>query len=63
MSKKNTGTRMSTWMVDVIIPPTIGAIGFITSDPIPDYSIGVRLRMTAVTSSVWDATAAQLRRS
>jgi len=33
------------------MPPTIGAaIGFITSDPIPDsQSIGARLRMTAVT--------------
>jgi Transposase, Mutator family len=34
MSAKKTGTRMSTCMVDVIIPPTIGAaIGFITSEP------------------------------
>jgi len=32
------------------MPPTIGAaIGFITSDPIPDsQSIGAKLRMTAV---------------
>jgi hypothetical protein len=34
---KNTGTRISTAIVDVIVPLTIGAaIGFITSDPIPD---------------------------
>jgi hypothetical protein len=38
-------------MVDVIIPPTIGAaIGFMTSDPMPDsHKIGARLRITAVT--------------
>jgi hypothetical protein len=28
---------MSTWMVEVIMPPTMGAaIGFITSEPTPD---------------------------
>jgi hypothetical protein len=33
---KKTGTRISTFIVEVIIPPRIGAaIGFITSDPIP----------------------------
>ena len=51
MSAKNTGTRISTWMVEVIMPPTIGAaIGFITSEPIPDSQrIGIRLARTAVT--------------
>src|SRR5579884_4440993 len=34
---KKTGKRMRTWMVKVIIPPTMGAaIGFITSEPMPD---------------------------
>ena len=38
-------------MVEVIIPPRIGAaIGFITSEPMPDsHRIGARLRTTAVT--------------
>ena len=36
-------------MVDVIIPPTIGAaIGFITSEPMPlSQRIGIRLASTA----------------
>ena len=48
---KNTGTRISTWMVEVIMPPTIGAaIGFITSEPIPDsHKIGARLSITTAT--------------
>jgi hypothetical protein len=38
-------------MVEVIMPPTIGAaIGFITSEPIPlSHKIGMRLARTAVT--------------
>jgi len=38
-------------MVEVIIPPTIGAaIGFITSEPIPvTHWIGIRLARTAET--------------
>ena len=36
MIAKNTGTSINTWIVDVIMPPTIGAaIGFITSEPMP----------------------------
>jgi hypothetical protein len=35
INTKNMGTKISTWTVEVIIPPTIGAaIGFITSEPI-----------------------------
>jgi hypothetical protein len=42
---KKTGTRISTFIVEVIMPPTIGAaIGFITSDPTPvSHRIGTRL--------------------
>jgi hypothetical protein len=38
-------------MVEVIMPPTIGAaIGFITSEPMPDSQrIGTRLERTAQT--------------
>ena len=38
-------------MVEVIMPPTIGAaIGFITSEPMPDsHKMGMRLARTAVT--------------
>jgi hypothetical protein len=45
ISTKNTGTKISTWIVEAIIPPTIGAaIGFITSEPIPlSNRIGMRL--------------------
>jgi hypothetical protein len=48
---KKTGTRIKTWMVDVIMPPTIGAaIGFITSEPTLDYhKMGMRLARTAAT--------------
>jgi len=48
---KKTGTRMRTWMVEGIIPQTMGAaIGFITSEPIPDsHRIGARLAKTATT--------------
>ena len=48
---KKTGTRIRTWMVEVIMPPTIGAaIGFITSEPMPDSQrIGTRLARTAHT--------------
>jgi hypothetical protein len=36
ISAKKTGTRISTWMVEVIMPPTSGvAIGFITSELMP----------------------------
>ncbi len=51
MNAKNTGTRMRTWMVDVTMPPTIGAaMGFITSEPIPvSQRMGRRLARTAVT--------------
>src|SRR5580700_230185 len=51
ISAKKTGTKISTWMVDVIIPPTIGAaMGFITSEPIPvSQRIGMRLARTAHT--------------
>src|SRR6266850_5392973 len=51
MSTKKTGSRISTWIVEVIIPPTIGAaIGFITSGPILlSNRIGIRLASTAVT--------------
>ena len=51
MSRKNTGTRIRTWIVEVIIPPTIGAaIGFITSEPMPvSHRMGARLAITAVT--------------
>jgi hypothetical protein len=40
---------MRTWIVEVMIPPTIGAaIGIITSDPIPaSQRIGARLASTA----------------
>src|SRR6185437_9026213 len=48
---KKTGTRIRTWIVDVIMPPTIGAaMGFITSEPIPvAQSSGTRLASTAHT--------------
>ena len=48
-------------MVDVTIPPTIGAaIGFITSDPIPlDHKIGARLNIT--TATVTSAKLARVR--
>src|SRR6202011_51098 len=51
INTKNTGTRISTLIVEVIMPPTIGAaIGFITSDPTPAaHSIGARLARTAAT--------------
>src|SRR6185437_12544422 len=51
MSMKKTGTRIRTCIVDVIMPPTIGAaIGFITSDPTPvSHRIGARLARTAIT--------------
>src|SRR6266436_3898999 len=51
ISTKNTGTRIRTWIVEVIMPPTIGAaIGFITSEPMPDsHRIGTRLARTAQT--------------
>jgi len=41
---KNTGTRIKTLMVEVTMPPTIGAaMGFMTSEPIPDsHRIGAR---------------------
>src|ERR1700730_12496098 len=44
-------TRISTWMVEVIMPPTMGAaIGFITSEPMPDSQrIGMRLARTTHT--------------
>ena len=40
-------------MLEVIIPPTMGAaIGFITSEPIPvPQRIGIRLARTAITVS------------
>src|SRR6202023_1912835 len=48
---KKTGTRIRTFIVEVIMPPTIGAaIGFITSDPTPvSHRIGTRLARTAAT--------------
>lgn len=48
---KNTGTRIRTWMVDVIMPPTMGAaIGFMTSEPMPvSRKIGTRLASTTAT--------------
>ena len=48
---KKIGTKIKTWMVEVIIPPTIGAaIGFITSEPIPDsHRMGAKLASTAIT--------------
>jgi hypothetical protein len=48
---KKTGTKISTFIVEVIMPPTIGAaIGFITSDPTPvSHRIGTRLARTAAT--------------
>src|SRR6202035_108152 len=51
ISAKKTGTRMSTWMVEVTMPPTVGAaIGFITSLPIPDSQrMGTRLASTTHT--------------
>ena len=51
MMAKKTGTRIRTWIVDVIKPPTMGAaIGFMTSEPIPlSYRIGARLSMTTAT--------------
>jgi hypothetical protein len=60
MSKKNTGTSIKTWMVEVIMPPTIGAaIGFITSDPIefgrqrhpPPCSVTAHKRLVQKTAS------------
>src|SRR5215467_14101933 len=51
ITAKNTGTRIKTWMVEVIMPPTMGAaIGFMTSEPIPvSHKIGIKLASTAVT--------------
>jgi len=51
MIAKNTGTSMRTLIVEVIMPPTIGAaIGFITSEPIPlSHRIGARLSITTAT--------------
>jgi len=51
ISTKKPGTRIKAWVVDVIIPPTIGAtIGFVTSEPMPlSARIGARLASTAVT--------------
>src|SRR5579862_1534440 len=48
---KKTGTKIRTWMVEMIMPPTIGAaIGFITSEPTPDsHKMGIRLARTAAT--------------
>jgi hypothetical protein len=48
---KKTVTRISTLIVEVIMPPTIGAaIGFITSDPTPvSHKIGTSLARTAAT--------------
>src|ERR1700730_7065507 len=48
---KNRGTKIITLIVEVIMPPTIGAaIGFITSDPTPvSHKIGTRLVRTAAT--------------
>src|ERR1035441_1580134 len=48
ISAKKTGTRIKTWIVEVIIPPTRGpAIGFITSEPTPvSHRIGTRLART-----------------
>jgi len=45
---KKTGTRISTFIVGVILPPRIGAaIGFITSELIPlSHKTGARLSMT-----------------
>ena len=42
---------MSTLIVDVIMPPTIGvAMGFITSEPMPvSHRMGTKLASTAVT--------------
>ena len=42
-------TSIRTWMVEVLMPPTMGAaIGFITSEPMPDsQKIGTRLARTA----------------
>ena len=46
---KKTGTRISTFIVEVIMPPTIGAaMGFITSDPTPvSHRIGTRPRQNS----------------
>lgn len=34
---RKTGTKIKTWIVEVVIPPTIGAaIGFMISEPMPD---------------------------
>ncbi len=66
---KKTGTRISTFIVEVIMPPTIGAaIGFITSDPTPvSHRIGTRLARTAATvislgRKRWTAPGASLAR-
>jgi hypothetical protein len=52
---KKTGTKISTFIVEVIMPPTIGAaIGFITSDPTPvSHKIGTGSREPPRRSSVW----------
>ena len=54
MIAKKTGTRISTWIVEVIMPPTIGAaIGFITSEPMPlSHRIGARLSITTATVTI-----------
>ena len=46
-----TGVITSTWIVDVIMPPRIGAaIGFMTSEPTPLlHMMGTRLAITTVT--------------
>lgn len=51
INAKKTGTRIRTWIVEVIIPPTIGAaIGFIKSDPTPvSQRIGIKLASTTQT--------------
>jgi hypothetical protein len=66
---KKTGTKISTFIVEVIMPPTIGAaIGFITSDPTPvSHRIGTRLARTAATvislgRNRWTAPSASLAR-
>src|SRR3984893_17060852 len=50
---KKTGTKISTLIVEVIMPPTIGAaMGFITSDPPPFSVSGLSIRRSAVRSSI-----------
>ena len=46
-----TGVTINTWIVDVIIPPMMGAaIGFMMSDPTPElHKIGSNPAMTTVT--------------